>query len=167
MIILTLDNKPLLLNDLPDQITDDMRFSVFDNSDPADPDYFFPPLIFLESFSGPAAVLKIGPHEITMPLDWCTVVGDPESSDMEVLPITSLNDRGFKTFCFNPLGSFRPEFHTIDIINIYQDVKWYFPKMRPGQLLTTPLQLTDNPVCAFFVKEVSKQSELIDFTKAW
>lgn len=167
MVILTLDNKPLYLNDLPDQITDDLRFSVLDNSDPSNPDFFFPPLIFLESFSGPAAVLKIGPHEITMPLDWCTIVGDPEASDMEVLPITSLNDRGFKTFCFNPLASFRPEFHSIDIINIYQDVKWYFPKMRPGQLLTTPLNNSDNPTCAFFVKEVNKQSELVDYTKAW
>ena len=121
----------------------------------------------MESFTGPAVVLKIGPNEITMPLDWCTIVGDPEGPDMEILPLTSLNDRGFKTFCFNPLSGFRPEFLDIDIVDVYQDVKWYFPKMKPGQLLTTPLHAGPKPLCAFFVKEVSRQSELVDYTKCW
>lgn len=165
--ILVLENKTFLLNDLPDEIEEDMRFSVLDNSNPENPDYFFVPLIFLESFTGPAAVLKIGTHELMMPLDWCTIVGDPEGPDMEVLPLTSLNARGFRTFCFNPLSSFRPEFLDIDIVDIYQDVKWYFPKMRPGQLLCTPLESGNKPQCAYFVKEVSRQSELVDFTRCW
>lgn len=140
---------------------------MLDNSNNSNPDYFFIPLIFLESFTSPAAVLQIGQHRLTMPLDWCTIVGDPESSDMEVLPLTTLNDRGFKTFCFNPLSSFRPEFLEIDIVDIYQEVKWYFPKMRPGQLLCTPLNATPKPTCAYFVKEVNRQSELVDYTRCW
>ncbi len=102
-----------------------------------------------------------------MPLEWSTIVGDPTASDMEILPLTSLNDRGFKTFCFNPLSSFRPEFHEIDIIDVYQDVKWYFPKMRPGQLLCTPLHSGESPLCAYFVKEVSRQCETVDYTRCW
>lgn len=167
MQILTLENKTFYLNDLPEEIDEDFRYSVFDNSDNQNPDYFFLPLIFLESFTGPAAVLKIGPYELTMPLDWCTIVGDPEGPEMEVLPLTSLNDRGFRTFCFNPLSSFRPEFHDIDIINVYPDVKWYFPKMKPGQLLTTPLSGGSEPMCAYFVKEVSRQSEIVDYSRCW
>ena len=99
MQILTLENQAFYLNDLPEEINDDLRFSVLDNSDSQNPDYFFIPLIFLESFTGPAAVLKVGDYELTMPLDWCTIVGDPQGPEMEVLPLTSLNDRGFKTFC--------------------------------------------------------------------
>ena len=167
MQILTLENKTFYLNDLPEEIEDDMRFSVLDNSDASNPDYFYIPLIFLESFTGPAVVLKIGEHEITMPLDWCTIVGDPEGPEMEVLPITSLNDRGFRTFCFNPLGSFRPEFHDIDIINVYQDVKWYFPKLRPGQMLAVPINDGEQPMCAYFVKDISRQSEVVDYGKIW
>jgi hypothetical protein len=148
-------------------LEEDLRFAILDNSDGQNPDHFFVPLIFLESFTGPAAVLQIGNNEITMPLDWCTVVGDPEGPDMEVLPLTSLNDRSFKTFCFNPLSSFRPEFLEIDIIDIYQEVKWYFPKMKSGQLLCTPLTGGHKPQCAYFVKEISRQSELIDYTKCW
>lgn len=167
MQILTLENKAFYLNDLPEEIEEDLRFAILDNSDNQNPDYFFVPLIFLESFTGPAAVLKVGDNEITMPLDWCAVVGDPEGPEMEVLPLTSLNDRGFKTFCYNPLSSFRPEFLDIDIVDVYQEVKWYFPKMRPGQLLCTPLHNKSSPTCAYFVKEVSRQSEILDYTKCW
>ena len=58
MQILTLENKALDLNTLPDTIEEDIRFSVLDNSDPNDPDFFFIPLIFLESFSSPSVVLR-------------------------------------------------------------------------------------------------------------
>lgn len=167
MQILTLENKTFFLNDLPDVVDEDLRYAVLDNSDNQNPDYFFLPLIFLESFTGPAVVLRIGKHEITVPLDWCTIVGDPAGPELEVLPLTSLNDRGFRTFTFNPLGSFRPEFYDIDIINVYQDVKWYFPKLKPGQLICTPLHAGENPICAYFVKEVSRQCELVHYTKCW
>ena len=160
MRILTLENCSYDLDHLPEQV-EDMRFAILDNSDPANPDYHYIPLIFLESFTGPAVVLKIGPHEVTMPLDWCCIVGDPTGPDMEVLPITSLNDRGFEALLYNPLSSFRLEFRKIEIVNFYNDVKWYFPKMKNGQLLATPITNSVAPLCAYFVKEISRQSEII------
>ena len=168
MRILTLKNTAFDLNELPEEVDEDTRFSVLDNSNPQDPDFFFMPLIFLESFNSPAILLRIGKHEVQMPLDWCMVVGDPESTgEMEVLLLTSLNDRGFSAYTFNPISSFKPEFYPVDIVNVYQDVKWYFPKMRLGQLLATPLHSGEKPVCAYFVKEVSRQSELVDYSKCW
>lgn len=155
-----------MLNDLPEQISEDVRFSVLDNSDTEHPDFFFIPLVFLESFSAPAMVLKIGEHEITMPVDWSILVGCSESdADFEVLPLTSINDRGFEAFLYNPLSNRRPEFERIDIVNFYTDVKWYFPKTKNGQLLTTPLTNDYSPVCAFFVKDISRQSEVINYSK--
>ena len=50
MQILTLDNITFSLNNLPDEVDDTTRFAVLDNSNPQDPDFFFVPLIFLESF---------------------------------------------------------------------------------------------------------------------
>ena len=164
MRILTLENKSFSLEDLPEQIDDDVRFSVLDNSDPVNPDFFFVPLIFLESFSAPAMVLDIGGQEITMPLDWCIAVGDSESgNDLEVLPLTSLNDRGFEAFLFNPLTSYTTSFTEVKIVNFYNDVKWYFPKMKHGQLLSVPIKDGFDSKCAFFVKDISRQSELIDY----
>jgi len=166
MQILTLDNRTFHLNNLPDEVDDNMRFSVLDNSNPNEPDFFFQPLIFLESFNSPAVVLRIGKHEIQMPLDWCIVVGCRESgNDLEVVPLTSLTDRGFDAFVFNPLTDFKFSFGEIEILNIYMDVKWYFPKMRNGHILATPLTDGDKPPCAYFVKEISRQSEIIQYGK--
>lgn len=166
MRILTLENKAFDLNDLPEEIEEDTRFSVLDNSVPSEPDFYFIPLIFLESFNSPAIVLKIGGHEIQMPLDWSMIVGDKECGmDPEVLPLTSINERGFDAMLFNPIKGFKVEYASIEIVNIYQDVKWYFPKMKNNQLLTVPLCEGINPPCAYFVKEISRQSEVIQLDK--
>ena len=166
MNILTLENQSFNLNALPDEVDDTMRFSVLDNSNPQDPDFFFVPLIFLESFNSPAAVISINGYELTMPLDWCIAVGCKEAgSDLEVLPLTSLNERGFEAYLFNPLSSYQPAFGKIEIVNFYNDVKWFFPKMKSGQLLAVPIEEKENSLCAFFVKDISRQSEIIDHGK--
>lgn len=166
MRILTLDNQCYNLDNLPDQIDEDIRFSVLDNSNPTEPDFFFIPLIFLESFSAPAMVLNIGGHEVTMPVDWSIAVGCSESgNDLEILPLTSLNDRGFEAFLFNPLTSFKTEFGRLEIVNFYTDVKWYFPKTKNGQLLTVPITTGNNPLCAYFIKDISRQCEIIEYSK--
>jgi hypothetical protein len=166
MRILTLENTSFELNKLPDNIEDDIRFAVLDNSNADDPDFFFNPLIFLESFNSPAIVLEINGHELTMPLDWCLAVGCSQAgSDLEVLPLTSLNDRGFEAFLFNPLTGTHPKFGKIETVNFYNDVKWFFPKMRNGHLLSVPITQGHKPECAFFVKDINRQSEVIDFGK--
>ena len=166
MRILTLDNTAYAMNEIPNEI-DEIRFCVLDNSNPKDPDYFFIPLIFLESFNSPALVLRIGKYTVRMPVDWQLLIGEPDFGDLEVVPLTSINDRGFNVFCFNPMKSFRPEFNPVEIVDIYQDVKWYFPKLKPGQLLAVPLSEDPEPLCAYFIKDISRQSEVIDYSKVW
>jgi len=166
MRLLTLDNQPYELNEIP-EVVDDVRFCVFDNSDPKDPDYFFIPLIFLESFNSPAMVLNIAGHEIKMPIDWQILIGEPDLGDLEVVPLTSINDRGFSAFAFNPLTSFRPEFHPVDVIDFYQDVRWFFPKLKPGQMLAVPIANGDQPLCAYFVKDTNRQTEVVNYSKSW
>ena len=57
MKILTLDNRTYRLEKIPEWVDENLRFAVLDNSDPNEPDFFYIPLIFLESFNAPAAVL--------------------------------------------------------------------------------------------------------------
>jgi hypothetical protein len=166
MRILTLDNTSYEMDQIPDEI-DEVRFCVLDNSDPKEPDYFFIPLIFLESFNSPALVLRIGEHTVRMPVDWQLLIGEPDFGDLEVVPLTSINDRGFNVFTFNPMKSFRPEFKPVEIVDIYQDVKWYFPKLKPGQMLAVPLTDGKEPMCAYFIKDISRQSEVVDYSKVW
>ena len=166
MRILTLDNKCFNLTNLPDELDEDVRFAVLDNSNTDEPDFFFIPLIFLESFSSPAIVMEIDGNEIMMPVDWHIAVGDSHTgNDLEILPLTSLNDRGFEAFMFNPLKSYKADYAEVKILNFYNDVKWYFPKMKNGQLLSVPLKEGDNPPCAYFVKDISRQNETIDYGK--
>ena len=167
MKILTLDNITYKLEKIPEFVDENLRFAVLDNADPNEPDFFYIPLIFLESFNAPAAVLQIGKWKIKMPLDWKMLIGEAGQQEMHVLPITSLNDRGFDAFTFNPLESVKPDFYPIDVVDIYTEVKWYFPKIKSGQLLAVPLENKRNPVCAYFVKDISIQCEQIDYGSCW
>ena len=167
MQILTLENKTFVLNKVPDEIDDDFRFAVLDNSNPQDPDYFFIPLIFLQKFDAQAYVLKIGEHIIRMPSYWQILIGDQSAGDLEVVPLTSINDRGFEAFIFNPLKEIIPRWEEVEIMEMYDEVTWYFPKINQGQMLAIPLTEGDNPPCVFFVESINRTSEVVDASKLW
>ena len=109
MKILTVENQSYDLDYVPEEI-DDIRYCVLDYSNKNEADYFFVPLVFLEIFNAPAAVLKIGNNMVKMPLDWSLIICEPDVGEPEVVPITSLNDRGFHAFTFNPITGFLPKF---------------------------------------------------------
>ena len=155
MKILTVDNTPYDLDMVPEEI-DDIRYCILDASNPGDIDYYFLPLIFLESFHAPAICLQIGDKTVQMPMDWSILICDDDYGGVEVIPLTSLNNRGFKALATNPLSTKIPDCYDITITNIYQDVKWFFPKLKHGHMLAVPLESKDKPRCAYFVKEQNK-----------
>lgn len=166
MKILTIENVTYNLETLPDEI-DDLRFAILDNSNPANVDYHFIPLIFLESFNSPALVLRVGDQTLKMPVDWQILIGEKDHGDLETLPLTSLNDRGFHAFSFNPLSSYSPLFLDIEILDIYQDVTWYAPRLRNGQFLCVPIEEKEKPRCVYFVKDISRNCEIVDYSQAF
>lgn len=164
MKILTNANESYELDMVPDEI-EDIRYCVLDCNDKNNIDFYFLPLIFLESFYSPAVVLQLGRYKIRMPLDWSILVCDEEYSDLEVVPLTSLNDRGFYTIAFNPLRHMVPEPVEIAITNVFTDAKWFFPKLKSGAVLVIPLEEGDTPKCALFVKEGNKIPDPIDIAE--
>ena len=68
MKILTVDNNCFMLNNLPDELDEDVRFSVLDNSDPKEPDFFFIPLIFLHS-SLTLCIIVLTPPNVHLVID--------------------------------------------------------------------------------------------------
>lgn len=164
MRILTVENRVYDLDSVPDRI-DDIRYCIFDTTDKNYMDYYFLPLVFLESFHAPAICLKIGEYNIQMPMDWSILASDEEFGGIEIIPLASplLNNRGFVSPVFNPMKNTIPEPAEIQITNIYQDVKWYFPKLKNGHILVVPLEQKEFPKCAMFVKEINKVHD-IDFT---
>ena len=159
MKILTIDNTPYDLDTIPDEI-DDVRYCVLDAANKNDIDFYFLPLVFLESFHAPAVCLQIGKHSIQMPMDWSIMICDSEYVGIEILPLVSLNNRGFRAVITNPMTSNMLDSEEIQITGIYRDVKWHFPKLKHGHMLAMPLEEGPNPRCAYFVKEVNKVCDL-------
>ena len=164
MNILTVENNVYNLDSVPDQI-DDLRYCVLDVTDPEYYDYFWHPLVFLESFYSPAMVLNIGGKEIQMPMDWSIAICDDDAhSEIEIIPLTSLNNRGFKTPVFNPMDNKIHKIEEVFITNIYQEVKWFFPKLKHGHLLVTPIENKNVPKSVLFVKEANKIPDPVDLS---
>lgn len=163
MKILTTDNKPFEINNVPDKDID-IQFCILDYSNPKDVDYFFKPLVFLETFSAPSVEIKIANNIIQMPIDWSIIIGDKETGDVEVINVTSINERDFNAYCLNPISGKRPEWFVIEILNIYPEIKWYSPKLDNGHILTVPLNDKYNPLCVFLVKDTNKLPDNIDIS---
>jgi hypothetical protein len=166
MKILTVENTTYDLDDIPETV-DDLRYGILDYGNPAHVDYYFIPLVFLESFYAPAAVLQIGKYKVNMPLDWSVVICDPQVGDPEVVSLMSMNDRGFHAFAFNPINGFTAEYLDISITNVYTDVKWYAPKLKFGHLLCVPLSDEPASPCVLFVKDANKLPEVLDIGELW
>ena len=155
MNILTVDNVTYDLNAVPNEV-DDLQYCVLDCTNPKALDYFFIPLIFLESFNAPAVILDIGGQQIEMPMDWSIMIGEKELGICEMIPLTSLNDRGFECFSSNPFSGYIHQFIEVKIVNVFQEVKWYFPKLKNGHILTMPLNAGEKPNCVYFAKELNQ-----------
>lgn len=163
--ILTNHNTVFNLTNIPDIIEDDLRFCVLDYSNQNDVDFMFPPVVFLDQFSRPAADLAIGDYHVHVPLDWSIVIADKHTGALELIDLKHINDRDFQAFCFNPIAGYMPTFPDIEIVNIFPDVSWNIPKLSNGQLLAVPLHTQEAPICALFVKDTNKLPESLDITK--
>lgn len=153
------------LDNIPSIIEDDLRFCVLDYSNQADVDFMFPPVVFLDQFTRPAADLAIGDYHVQVPLDWSVVIADKNMGNLEIIDIKHINDRDFQVFTFNPISGYMPSFPNIEIVNIFPDVSWSIPKLSNGHLLAVPLHIHAEPACALFVKDTNKLPESLDITK--
>jgi len=164
MKILTIENQSYDLDHIPEQI-DDFRYCVLDYTNPANADYIFVPLVFLESFNSPAITLTIGGNKLMMPVDWSMIIADANMGDPEIMPLTSINDRGFTAFTMNPISGYMVDYLDVELTGVFQDMKWYFPKLKYGHILAVPIEDGEKPRCAYFVKDANKVPEVLDINK--
>lgn len=162
--ILTVDNVPYNLDEMPTDV-DDVRFCILDNSNPKDCDFYYVPLIFLESFISSALILRIGNYTVKMPLDWNILIGSPQCGELEIVPLVSVINRDFDAFVSNPISGFMHQYLPIELVDLYTDIKWYLPKVKTGQLLAIPLSSGPKPDCAYFISDVTRQTEVVDITQ--
>jgi hypothetical protein len=151
--------------DLIDSSAPPESYAVLDYSTQDDVDFRFMPLYFGDSFSRPAASLKIGPYRLQVPLDWSVVIADSQFGILEVLEISKLNDRDFETFIFNPISGYAASFLDIVLEDTYPDVAWTTPKLRQGHFLAIPLTKEHRPPCAYFIRETTRMTDALDISK--
>lgn len=161
MYILTPDNLSLDTSLIP-TITDTLHYCVLDHTETDDVDYKFPPMVFLEEYTKAAVELKIGLYTIQVPSSWSILLGEEDASDLELLAPFEFNGQDFNAFTFNPCAGYMSKFLHIEILNIYQDVKWNVPSLQPAHMLAVPLHAGENPICAFFAENKNKLPDLID-----
>lgn len=158
MLILTPENTSYE-TDMASTDSQNVMFCTLDMSNPKEADFYFQPLIFLESFHAPAINLKIGQFSINLPFDinipWYIMIGDRDIGDFEMLSIEEINNRDFSVPVMNPLTGFFPSYHPIEITQTFNEIGWSIPKINANNILVVPLEQKVNPQCAFFVNELS------------
>lgn len=164
MNILTVENETLLLSHIPEEIEkyNDIQYCVLDYTNKDNVDYQFYPMVYLETFNFPGANLRIGNNFIKLPIDWSIVIGDKFTGDLEMIELKQLNDRAFDVFAISPISGFMPEFLPIQMIDIFPDVEWCFPKLRHGHILAIPLTQGSEPLCIFCCKDKNKIPDSLD-----
>ena len=163
MLVLTTENKTLDLNLVGDKIGD-IRYSVFDYSTPKDdPDYYFKPLVFLESFNDCALEFVLGTTKMQLPKDWAILTVDPDIGEVEVIPIEEINNRNFSAFTFNPITGYYPKFLPIKLNDIFLDVRWVFPRLEAHNFLVAPISNEPNPDCIFLIN-AKDQKKIVPLT---
>ncbi len=160
MNILTPENNSLSIDLVPNQFDEDIRYSVLDISNTKNYDFYFLPLVYLESFNASAIILQVGENYIKMPCiehphDWKIIIGEPEMGMLEAVSLEDINSRDFNAFCFNPISSYRPEYLPIKIVETHPDLKWFMPTLPSNYILTVPITSGSKPKCIYFVNGVT------------
>lgn len=164
MYILTENNTPLSVNDISEDM--DIMIGILDYSNPKTADYFFYPLWFMEGYRTPAVELIIGEKDIvTVPMDWSIVIADKDSGEVEIFPIKKIIDRNFDAFIMNPISGFMPEFKSVNVLNIFPDLKWNVPKLSTGHILCVPIKNQHQPDCIFITAPNVKVTDILDITR--
>lgn len=142
MLILTAENKVLDTDTM--KVGDSVHHSVLSFQDPTYPDFFFNEIEFLEEFSSASVTLRIGEHEIVMPLQWSIICTDLEY--LHSIPLYELAiGKNFSAFCVNPIDGFRPEFLPVRQGMIFPTANWTMPQINDKDLLVVPIGETIKP----------------------
>jgi hypothetical protein len=55
----------------------------------------------------------------------------------------------------------------VEVIDVYNEVQWYNPKLKNGQYLAVPLNNAEKPAVVYFIKDVSRNCQIVDYSQAW
>jgi len=142
MLILTVENKVVNTDSIG--VGDQVYHSVLSLQDPSYSDFYFNIIEYLDVFSSASVTLRIGEHEIVMPLHWSVLCTDLEY--VQSIPLYDLGGRHVPAFCLNPIDGFQPEFLRVRQGTIFPSANWVVPQLNDKDLLVVPLGNSSRPV---------------------
>lgn len=153
MLVLTVDNK--IINTDTMSVGDEVHHAILSFKDLTEPDFFFEMIEFLDEFSSASIALRIGTHQIVMPLHWSVLCTDMEY--LQSIPLVDVGGKQFPVFCLNPLDGYAPDFLPLRTGTIYPQTTWTAPPLGDKDLLVVPLGTGNRPadggrgpLCAMF-----------------
>ena len=65
------------------------------------------------------------------------------------------------------MSGYSADFLPVEVMDVYNEVQWYNPKLKNGQYLAVPINDKENPDVVYFIKDVSRNSQVVDYNQAW
>lgn len=169
MLILDENNKMVDI----DQVSKnrEVYYAVLDFSKPRSPDYFFKPIIFIDTYTSPAAMLQVGPYTTLVPFRWSVVVTYADIA--ELVAVEDIVSKDHDAFCVNPITSYMPDRLPIRYKGSL-DVSWSYPTLGKSDMLVLPVgeaptrpgDREKGPTCILAGERI-KIPETIDLSLLW
>jgi len=157
MIILTEENKPFNIQTNLNLLKERrIMFSVYDCSVKNNYDFFFLPLIYLESFKTDVAILKFNDNFLYIPINYRIMIGEKDYDKIENISIFESFSGIFYAVCLNPLNCYTLDFLKIEIVSILNDVNWLFPKVKNYNYIVYPIENKYSPKCIIVANDTVK-----------
>jgi hypothetical protein len=167
MIILTEENTPLNIQTNFDILKEKrIMFSVFDCSLKDNYDFFFLPLIYLESHKTDIAILKLNNNLVYLPVNYKILIGERYYDKLENVSIFDCYSGIFSAICLNPINCYTLDFVKIEVVSILNDVIWFFPKIKNYNYVVYPIENKKSPKCILVANDIIRlpdELEKIDF----
>jgi hypothetical protein len=172
MLILTEHNSPLETDGIADSTG--VHFCVLDFSKQKNPDYYFEPMIYVETFATHITVLSVGPFQVTLPFSWCILVGEL-GKPVEYVSIEDILSRDLSAFCINPISGFSPIYLPIRLEEPRRNVSLSMPPVKQHQLLVLPIgyernsegERKEGPLCIMASDRKAKIIDSMDASLLW
>lgn len=121
-----------------DQVSknNEIYYAVLDFSKPKTPDYFFKPVVFIDTFTAPSAELKIGPYTTMIPFKWSIIVVYADQA--ELVPIEDIVSKSHDAFLINPITAYMPSRMSVRYRGTYE-TSWTYPTLAKTELLVIPV----------------------------
>ena len=157
MQILTVDNTVFDLDTIGSELAEAVHFGIFDYSNKNDYDYYFRPLVMTETFSSVTVQFQIGTQKVMLPLGWSIVLADPETGDIELIPVGEINSRDFHALTYNPIKGSIHRFLQLTPVDVFTEVSWTVPRMAFHNFLLMPINNIESPDCIFIINEADQK----------